>query len=306
VVVAGSPEARPVVVPLRAYGRVAGELLYGDPMSPLRRADRAVLADLAAQLAILMHARALTVDLRTARERLVLAREEERRRLRRDLHDGLGAALAGLMLKVENARALMRDDPDAAERDLAAVRQDIASTVGDVRTLVEGLRPPAIDELGLPAALTQAVRRLATHRSAQVSIDCPESLGDVPAAVEVAIYRIVGEAVTNAIKHADAAACRVTIARRAGFLTAEVADTGPGLAGPTDADRDSVGGNGLATMRERAEELGGTLTLSSGPTGVSVRASLPVPGDGSKPEPGGTQRRVPETAPDPVPLGGGL
>ena len=306
VVVAGAPEAKPVVLPLRAYGRVAGELLYGDPVSPLRRADRAVLADLAAQLAILMHARALTMDLRIARERLVLSREEERRRLRRDLHDGLGAALAGLMLKVENVRALMRDDPNAAERDMLAVRQDIASTVGDVRTLVEGLRPPAIDELGLPAALTQAVRRLTAHRSAQVSIDCPESLGAVPAAVEVAIYRIVGEAVTNAIKHAHAAACRVTIARSAGFLTAEIVDTGPGLAGSTIADTASVGGNGLVTMRERAEELGGTLTLSSGPTGVSVRVSLPVPGDGSKPEPGAAPRRVPDEARDPMLMGGGL
>ncbi len=132
--VAGIPGPAPTVVPLMAYGRRAGDLLYATPASPLRAADLRVLRDLAAQLALLLHARALTAHVRNARERLVLAREEERRRMRRDLHDGLGPALAGLMLKVENARALVPAAPQTAIEDLHALRDDIKSaspTYGD-------------------------------------------------------------------------------------------------------------------------------------------------------------------------------
>jgi signal transduction histidine kinase len=221
-----------------------------------------------------MHARALTVDLRAARERLVLAREEERRRLRRDLHDGLGPALAGLMLKVDNARALIADQPRTAERDLETLQRDIAATVLDVRRLVEGLRPPAIDELGLSAAVTQAVSRLAA--GSPITVSCAEPLPEVPAAVEVALYRIVSEAVVNAVRHAGGVACAVSIGVDGGHLVATVSDAGPGI-----PDQRRSSGHGLATMRERAEELGGTLTVTTGPTGTTVVAALPAASAGT-------------------------
>jgi len=278
-IVAGTPSPPSTVVTLTAYGRVTGELLYTEPATPLRTGDHRVLDDLAAQLAVLMHSRSLTDDLRRARERLVLAREEERRRLRRDLHDGLGPALAGLMLKVDNARALVPTAPAVAESDLLTLRGDIQATVLDVRRLVEGLRPPAIDELGLGPAVTQAVDRL-TGRSATVAeVAVPHPMPAVPAAVEVALYRIITEAVTNVVRHTDAATCAVTVVMADRALVATIADDGGGLRGPGSAQ----GGNGLSTMRERAEELGGTLEIRSGPTGTTVTATLPLPA----PEPTG-------------------
>ena len=293
-VVAGGPDAAvdqppqwtdgpPSVIALTAYGRPAGELRFTEPASPLRAADRRLLDDLAAQLALLMHARALTGDLRRARERLVLAREEERRRLRRDLHDGLGPALAGLMLKVDSARALVPADPAGAARDLLVVRDDIQNTVVDVRRLVEGLRPPAIDELGLGPALTEAVGRLASRAGTRVEVSIAEPLPAVPAAVEVAIYRIVCEAVTNAVRHAAATTCRVTVAARDGGLTATVTDNGVGLRpGPPATERPA--GNGLATMRERAEELGGTLAVEGAGDGGGTRVTAVLPLPAAAPE----------------------
>ncbi len=284
-IVAGAPGAAPTLVPLTVYGRRAGDLLYTEPATALRPADRRVLDDLATQLAVLMHARALTDDLRHARERLVLAREEERRRLRRDLHDGLGPALAGLMLKVDNARALIPEDPTAATRDLLVLRDDIRHTVEDVRRLVEGLRPPAIDELGLAAAVAVAVNRLASASGTAVEIAVDPLLPAVPAAVEVAVYRIACEAVTNAIKHAAASRCHVAITIAGRSLVLRVADDGRGIDTPAalfePVDARPGGGNGLATMRERAEELGGALDIAGTDAGTTVTAILPLPAAGS-------------------------
>src|SRR5262249_43560405 len=142
-------------ISLSAYGRQVGSLSFERPRASLRAADRRLLDDLAAQLGSLLHAYALTSDLQHARERLVLAREEERRRLRRDLHDGLGPALAGLTLKADTVRALVVPDPAGAAECLETLRDDLQTTVIDVRRLVEGLRPPALDELGLALAVDQ-------------------------------------------------------------------------------------------------------------------------------------------------------
>jgi signal transduction histidine kinase len=282
-VVAGEPGPAAVALPLLAYGRHVGDLLYTEPATPLRPSDRRVLDDLAAQVALLMHARALTDDLLRARERLVLAREEERRRLRRDLHDGLGPALAGLMLKVDNARALVPGRPEAAAQDLLCLRDDIRDTVADVRRLVEGLRPPALDELGLAAALAQAVHRIGSQSPTAVELIVAEDLPTTPAAVEVAAYRIVSEAVANAVRHAGATHCDVELCVDGSSLLVRVSDDGHGIDDRRVKDRGT--GNGLITMRERAEELGGSLTVRSSQRGTSVTAHLPLAsvstGDGS-------------------------
>ena len=190
------------VLSLLAFGTPVGYLAYRVPGRQLSEAEQRLLHDLARQLGGALHARLLREDLQRARERLVLAREEERRRLRRDLHDGIGLALAGLTLKTETARALLPPGTDGASRQLHDLGEEIRRTVVDVRRLVEGLRPPALDELGLAGACAQAVERLTAGAGLTASVNARDDLPALPAAVEVAAYRIVVEAVTNTVRHA--------------------------------------------------------------------------------------------------------
>jgi signal transduction histidine kinase len=208
-----------------------------------------------------------------ARERLVAAREEERRRLRRDLHDGLGPALAGAALKVEAAENLLGSDPSAASRLLDDARTEIQDAVADVRRLVYALRPPALDELGLVGALREQAERLGVGEGVQVEVDAPERVDGLPAAVEVAAYRIALEAMTNVERHAEARMCLVRISAN-GELELEIADDGRGL------PEDFHAGVGIASMRERAAELGGTCAvelLDGRGTRVHVRLPLRSP-----------------------------
>lgn len=216
------------------------------------------------------------VALQRARERLVATREEERRRLRRDLHDGLGPALAGAALKVEAAGNLLASDPGAASDLLEHARAEIQDAVTDVRRLVYGLRPPALDELGLAGALREQAERLggggagAVAGGLQVDVDAPVDMNGLPAAVEVAAYRIGLEAMTNAARHAGARRCAIRISRDTA-LCLEISDDGRGI--PSDYRA----GVGIASMRERAEELGGTCEVErDGTQGTRVRARLPL------------------------------
>ena len=140
-------------LPLSAYGQPVGVLRYDTPATPLRNRDRQLLDDLAGHLGGVLHARRLTGELQQALERLVLAREEERRRLRRDLHDGLGPALAGHLLRLDLIASQVGDGPGGAE--IATLRDELRATVLEVRRVVEGLRPPSLDELGLAGALSE-------------------------------------------------------------------------------------------------------------------------------------------------------
>lgn len=256
---------RPAAVdelPMTSYGEPVGVLSW--TRIPLRESDRALLADLARQLGTVVHAAGLLDSVRAARERLVLAREEERRRLRRELHDGLGPALAGLTLQVDTVRnRLSGDDADA---DLLALRSGIQSTVLDVRRIVEGLRPAALDDLGL----AEAVRQLGTVSDLPVAVEA-DDVPRLPAATEVAAYRIVQEALANVSRHAGASRACVRLNRCAGTLVVEVADDGRGVVVPR-AD-----GVGLGSMRSRAEEIGGEFELVATPgSGTTVRARLPL------------------------------
>ena len=157
----------------------------------------------------------MTSELQRSREQLVTAREEERRRLRRDLHDGLGPSLAAQAMRIEAATAVMRRDPDAAETMLGELRSEITETIADVRRLVHGLRPPQLDELGLVGSITQRADQLTRGSSGEepaalrVSVEAPHDIPSLPAAVEVAAYRIVQEALTNVVRHSQAASCGV-------------------------------------------------------------------------------------------------
>jgi signal transduction histidine kinase len=258
-------------LPLTAYGHRVGTLHFTQPAGGLRSRDRQLLDNLAGHLGGVLHAHALTAELQQARERLVLAREEERRRLRRDLHDGLGPALAGHLLRLDVIAARV-GGRSAAAAEIDNLRDDVRTTVSEVRRVVEGLRPPALDELGLVGALEQATSRLAGGTSVVVSVEAGD-LPELSAALEVATYRIVTEAVTNVVKHAHATRCVVALTADHGMLRISVTDDGVGL-----PDRRSrAGGHGLHTMRERAEELRGRLRVSSASPGTTVVAELPVP-----------------------------
>jgi signal transduction histidine kinase len=213
-----------------------------------------------------VHTAELVGSLRSAQERLVLAREEERRRLRRDLHDGLGPALAGLTLRVDTVRNLLAD-PVVAEQELLRLREGIQSTVRDVRRIVEGLRPAALDDLGLAEAVHQLADRTATP---SVEVAC-DPLPRLPAAVEVAAYRIIQEALSNATRHGGASQVRVGLSLDGAALAVTVADDGSGEVVPRP------GGVGLSSMRERAEEIGGRFELAACPgSGTVLSVVLPA------------------------------
>lgn len=268
------PIARPLVFRSDHIGRLVVDAR--GPVDPLSSADLRLLDDLTRQIGIAAHAAFLTNDLRASRERIVAAREEERRRLRRDLHDGFGPALAAIGLRAEAAAILVRADPAAAAERLAELRNDIATAVAEVRRLVDGLRPPAIDELGLVGALRLAAARLGAAGSPDLSIDTDGAVADLPAAVEVAVYRIAIEGMTNAIRHAGAANCAIRLVR-GNDLSIIVEDDGRGL--PIER-RDGVG---IASMRERAAELGGDCVVRPLPGGgTQVLARLPLAVDGAE------------------------
>jgi len=272
--IAGTPTSHDDVVEMRlaAYGDTVGALRYRPPVTPMRARDRQLLDDLAGHLGGVLAAHRLTTDLTRARERLVLAREEERRRLRRDLHDGLGPALAGHLLRLDVIAARVAGDGQTAA-DVDQLREDLRATMVDVRRVVEGLRPPALDELGLRGAIQQVTQRLSSGTQLSVVVDA-DDLPSLPAAVEVAAFRIVTEAVTNVVRHAHATRCRVALTASHGRLRIGVTDDGRGLAG----DGQPPAGHGLQTMRERAEELRGRLWFGSdNGDGTSLTAEIPLP-----------------------------
>jgi two-component system NarL family sensor kinase len=259
-------------IQLRYRGQRVGELAAAprEPGRGFAPADRRALEAIANQVAAAAHAVALTADLRRSRERLVLAREEERRRLRHDLHDELGPALAALALELESARDLVRARPEQVEQALDRAAARARDGVADVRRLVYDLRPPTLDDLGLAGALEQRAAQL-SGGSLRVSVDAPAGLGPLPAAVESAAYRIASEALANSARHAGARVCTVTLAVERGALELRVADDGRGIAA------DAVGGVGLRSMRERAEELGGTLAVTARPAGgTEVVTTIPL------------------------------
>jgi two-component system NarL family sensor kinase len=233
----GRPSAVSEQVPLEHEGQYIGGLLVGvrSGEDALGAADREVLGILAAPVAVALHAVLLSQELQRSRERLVAAREEERRRLRRDLHDGLGPILTAVTLKADAARSALDTAPDRTDGLLAELRGDAKLAIGDLRRVIYDLRPAALDELGLVGALRDQADRFA-RQGLSVTLDAPSALPVLPAAVEVAAYRIV-------------------------------------TAANGDRWRPGVG---LLSMAERVAEVGGTLQAGPTPTGGRVQASLPL------------------------------
>jgi signal transduction histidine kinase len=283
----GRSVAGTVDVPVTVQGRHVATLRVGRRHNGERfRPDElSALTDVARHAGALVQAAALIAELQRSRETLVTAREEERRRLRRDLHDGVGPELAGLALQLDSLASRLAADTDLADR-ASVLRDRMRQTVAGVRRVVDDLRPPALDELGLADALRQhlavyaatpagtpdagtpAAGTPAAPDAVRVATDGP--LPPLPAAVEVAAYRIAGEAVANAFRHGQATTCTVRLSADHDHLHLDVGDDGIGI--PPDA----TPGVGLASMRDRAAELGGGLSIETGPAGTTVHGRLPL------------------------------
>ncbi len=258
--------------PLTFQGEQLGrlEVALRAPGEELSEGDRRLLTELSRQIGMAAHGVRAAAALQHAHQRLVTTREEERRRLRRDLHDGLGARLAGLSMQASAIRSVAPTNPDQAAAMAGELATELRQAIGEIRRLVQGLRPPALDELGLLGALREHAATLtAGPDSVEIAVDAPDPLPPLPAAVEVALYRIVEEALTNVVRHSEATRCRISLhIEDAVRLT--IADNGKGM-------MQNHWGVGFASMRERAEELGGRLSIDRGldERGVAVNVSIP-------------------------------
>ncbi len=280
-VVASSGDAsrESLSIPMIYQHERVGELRVA-PRAPGERfawSDRQTLEGLARQTAVSVYAVRITTELQLAREQLVITREEERLRLRRDLHDGLGSQLAALTIQAGTARRLLRSDLVGAEVELVDLQSELRSAIGEVRRLVHGLRPPALDEVGLVGALRARMllfqidaTPLDGQESLSITLEAPDEIPPLSAAVEVALYRITEEALTNITKHAGARHAHLQLQVEDEWICLRITDEGRGM--PSDAH----GGVGLISMRERTAELGGTLRIEPNiPAGTIVTVRFP-------------------------------
>jgi signal transduction histidine kinase len=259
-------------LPLIHQTERVGQLVFArrSPHESFSETEYKLLRNIARQTGAAVHAAKLTSDLRRSRQQLVTAREEERRRLRRDLHDGLGPTLAGATLRIDSARNKLESDPDLADTLLVETKGQIQETIGDIRRLVYELRPPALDEMGLEKAVRAFVDQQKID-GLKITVKDSGGWSTLPAAVEVAAYRIALEGITNVIRHAQATKAVIHFYHEDNNLIAEILDDGIGLPEPVPV------GVGMASMRERAEELGGQLKLIHQSPGTLIQACLPCP-----------------------------
>jgi signal transduction histidine kinase len=267
-----SPEAFPLIY----QGQTIGQLLVSrrSTSEDLNPADRLLLTNIARQAGVVAHSTRLTSALQQSRQQLVTAREEERRRLRRDLHDGLGPQLASQTLTIDAISKLLERDPTKSKELLDHLKSQSQTRLQDIRRLVYDLRPPALDELGLVGALGEGVKQYGQMADCIEITAVPDPLPVLPAAVEVAVYRIAQEAMTNVVRHAQAQHCTVTMMIRDHHLDLSIADDGKGY--PSNFHS----GVGLNSMRERAEELGAKIRFENQSRGGAiVKVWLPLPGE---------------------------
>lgn len=288
----GAPVGELLALPLTYQGYPAGRLVVSGRRAghSVPRRDRRVLIDVAKHAGTALHTARLLGDLRESLDAVLYAREEERRRLRHELHDSLGPILAGISLGLHAARRVMHTDAEQADQLVTHLEQELQAAIGEVRRLFEALRPPALDQLGLVPAIREHIDILATRMRTdedspqQVSFELNVSgdLASLPAIVEVAAYRIVCEALTNVARHSCARTCTVTLKRDKG-LRVEVVDDGIGISGRRGR------GLGLGSMRERAAELGGTFVIDAPARGgTRIIARLPI-------QPEAPIQRLPDT-----------
>lgn len=262
-------------IPLLAHHEQVGTLLCRPRQEEetLTEQDMRLLGDLALHIGAAVKAVQLTRELQRSREKLILAREEERRRLRRDLHDGLGPTLASLSQRIDAASSLVNEQPEEAVALLLTIKGQMRNTISDLRRLVYALRPPVLDEFGLISAIRDHTIPSQQSNGMQISLSVPEELPPLSAATEVAAFRIVEEAFTNVVRHAQAQQCQICLElTNVGELAITITDNGKGLPQTYQA------GVGIHSMHERAEELGGRCSVQTRPIGgTQVSVYLPLP-----------------------------
>jgi signal transduction histidine kinase len=275
----GERRGEALSLPLVSQGEDVGRLLLdpGARREAFGPADRKLIELLAQQVGIAAHSVLLAGRLQRSLQRAVTVREEERRRLRRDIHDGLGPMLSASKMQLELARKLLATRPDSAAAILDGLVDIQKVVITDVRRLVEGLRPPVLDQLGLVPAIRERADTLSDRSDDDtgltITVDAQADVEPLPAAVEVAAYRVVLEALTNVVRHAQATECRVRLWRSDALLV-EVADNGRGMPAVQRA------GVGIGSMRERASELGGSCVVTNNRHGGTVvQACFPIKGD---------------------------
>ena len=258
-------------IPLTFQNEVIGNLVVAPrgPHEQFNQEEQELLGTIAALTATTLRSVQLSNELRQSRKSIITAREEERRRLRRDLHDGLGPQLASQVLGLEAVAQHIPTDPEKAQSLLGSLKRQAQEAILDVRRLVYDLRPPALDDLGLIGALRQSASRYETG-ILHFRFNVPEKLPELPAAVETAVYRIAQEAMTNVVRHAKASRCTVSLFCQDGYVILEVRDNGIGL------PKQHRIGVGLQAMKERTTELNGDYVLEALlDGGTLVRAEIP-------------------------------
>lgn len=264
-------------LPLIHLGVTEGDLLVADrsPVDPLDHRDLRFLQATAPPIAAVLASARLHEDMRRSRQALILARAEERRRVRRDLHDDVGPLLSALLTQTDVAMLAFDRSPERTRERLSRIHATGRDALTALRRVAHDLQPPATDDLGLRGALLEVAAALTTPTT-QVRIDVDPDLPGtgppIPAATELAVYRIAGEALGNAVRHAGARTITAAVRADARTIRLRVEDDGNGFRPDAAAP-----GMGLASMRERAVELGGELDLWSGPHGTVVLATLPLP-----------------------------
>jgi signal transduction histidine kinase len=260
-------------MPLTFHGERVGALVVGK--RELTRRDRIALAEVARHAGAAVYTARLTRDLRRSRDRLVRARELERRRILHELHDGVGPTLAAVALGLDVSRRTVGETTPTGQL-LGRLRDELQAAIVEIRRMAHGLRPPVLDRVGLIPAIreyagTLASRTAASEGGVTIVLEVPSSMPKLPAPVDVAAYRIICEALTNVTRHAAANSCAVRLWVD-DDLHIEVVDDGVGLSERTN------GGVGLSSMRERATELGGEcLVEANHDGGTRVFATLPLP-----------------------------
>ncbi len=243
---------------LKVARRVVGEAF--------NQSELVLLTTIAQHISIICHNYLLAQALQNSREQIVRGREEERKRIRRDLHDGLGPTLASTALQLETARQLIYTKPEKGDIILKNLETKMSQTLTDVRSIVHDLYPSLIDQFGLEEALKQEVQ---TFESSTLKIDLAINgqIDNLSAATEVAIYRIIQEAIHNIHKHAQATKCSIHIDRSKIELSIQICDNGIGLS------TDDTAGIGLQSIRDRVSELSGN---------IQFQAAIPTNPQGSQ------------------------
>ena len=269
----GLPPSELIHLPLIYQTERVGELILAPraPGESFSADDMRLINLIGQQAGVGAHTVHLNSALQHSREKLVTAQEEERRRLRRDLHDGVGPTLASLSQRLDAASDLVKSDPEKSIQLLKDLKGQVKGTVAEIRRLVYALRPPVLDEFGLVSAIREHVAPYTGPNGLLITFDVTDPMPPLPAAVEVAAYRIALEAFTNIVHHAEASQCDIKIKLEQDSLLLEVSDNGKGLSSKTHS------GVGLNSMRERATELGGECMIENLTTGgTRVQARLPI------------------------------